>query len=145
VPTGHSAQPRQTCPPIDADPTTGNCVTFPRKPLAFRWRLSNIVGRPHSLPECTMDDVRRVLNSLLDLVFRLGDIIVTGIIAIEFWLRSQLGLLGVPAPFQTIILIALAVVLIVLALRLFGGLIRIAIILILALIAIHILMPVLHH
>jgi hypothetical protein len=90
-----------------------------------------------------MNEVRQVLNSLLELIIRLGDLIVGAIIAIELWLRSQLGILGVPPLIQTVLLIACAALLILAALRLFGGLARIAVILILALIAIHILMPAL--
>jgi len=92
-----------------------------------------------------MDDVNRVLNSLLQLVIGLGDLIVGGILAIENWLRTQLATMGLAPQVQTAILVVLAVLLIIAALRLFGGLIRIAIVLILALIAIHILMPVLQH
>jgi hypothetical protein len=91
-----------------------------------------------------MDNVNRVLNSLLQLVIGLGDLIVGGILAIEEWMRGQLATLGVSPQIQTVILVVLAVVLILAALRLFGGLIRIAVVLVLALIAIHILMPVLH-
>jgi hypothetical protein len=91
-----------------------------------------------------MDNVNRVLNSLLQLVIGLGNLIVGAIVAIEEWMRGQLATLGISQQIQTVILIALAVVLILAALRLFGGLIRIAVILVLALIAIHILMPVLH-
>jgi hypothetical protein len=46
---------------------------------------------------------------------------------------------------QTIILLAVAVILILGALKLFGGLIRVAVVLVLLLIAIHVLMPILHH
>jgi hypothetical protein len=92
-----------------------------------------------------MDDVNRVLDSLLQLVVGLGDLIVNAIVAIELWLRVQLGTMGLSPQIQTVILIALAVLLILGALRLFGGLVRIAVVLILALIAVHILMPVLQH
>lgn len=92
-----------------------------------------------------MDDVNRVLNSLLQLVLGLGDLIVSAIVAIELWLRAQLGTMGLSPQIQTAILIVLAVLLILGALRLFGGLVRIAVVLILALIAVHILMPVLQH
>ncbi len=91
-----------------------------------------------------MDDINRVLNSLLQLVIGLGDLIVSGILAIEALMRGQLATLGLAPPVQTAILVALAVLLILAALRLFGGLVRIAVVLVLALIAVHILMPVLH-
>jgi hypothetical protein len=91
-----------------------------------------------------MDDVNRLLNGLLQLVIALGDLIVGGIVAIELWLRGQLGQLGLAPQLQTAILVAIAVLLIVAALRFFGGLVRIAVVIVLALIAIHILLPVLH-
>ena len=91
-----------------------------------------------------MDQVNSVLKSLLKLMISLGDIIVGAIVAIELWLRTQLGTLGLAPQLQTAVLVVLAILLIVAALRLFGGLVRIAVILVLALIAVHILMPVLH-
>lgn len=91
-----------------------------------------------------MDNFRHVVNSLLQLVLGLGDLIVAGIMAIELWLRAQLSQLGISQPIQTVILLAVAVVLIVAALRLFGGLIRVALVLVLILIAIHVVMPLVH-
>lgn len=91
-----------------------------------------------------MDDVKRVLDRLLELLLSLGAVIVNSIIAIELWIRNQLTGWGVPAGIQTAVLVVLAIVLVALAFRLFGGLVRIAIIILLALIALHILMPVLH-
>jgi hypothetical protein len=92
-----------------------------------------------------VDNFTHVINNLLQFLIRLGDLIVGVIVTIELWLRAQLMQLGVAPPVQTAILIALAVVLILGSLRLFGGLIRVAVVLILILIAIHILMPVLQH
>jgi hypothetical protein len=91
-----------------------------------------------------VDRFRHVVNSLLQLILWLGNLIVAGIMAIESWLRAQLSQLGVSQPVQTVILLAVAVVLIVAALRLFGGLIRVAVVLVLILIAIHIVMPLVH-
>ena len=85
------------------------------------------------------------LQTLLQLLAHLGDLVLAGIVAIEVWLRAQLTQAGVPPPIQTALLIALAVLLILAALRLFGGLIRVAVILILLLIAIHVLLPVIQH
>jgi hypothetical protein len=92
-----------------------------------------------------VDSFTHIINNLLQFLIRLGDLIVGVIVTIELWLRAQLMQLGVAPPLQTIILIALAAVLILGSLRLFGGLIRVAVVLILILIAIHILMPVLQH
>lgn len=86
-----------------------------------------------------------IVNDLLGFLIELGDIIVAAIVAIELWLRDQLGQLGVSQPIQTVILVALAVFLIFGSLRIFGGLIRVAAVLVLLLIAIHIMMPVFRH
>jgi hypothetical protein len=91
-----------------------------------------------------MDQVNSVLDSLLKLIISLGNIIVDAIVSIELWMRTQLTTMGLSPQLQTVVLVVLAIVLIVAALRLFGGLVRIAVILVLALIAVQILMPVLH-
>lgn len=92
-----------------------------------------------------MDSFTHVINSLLQLLLRLGDLIVGAIITIEMWMRGELTQLGVVPKIQTVIMLALAAVLILGSLRLFGGLIRIVVVLVLILIAIHIVMPALQH
>lgn len=92
-----------------------------------------------------MDSFKHVIDSLLQLLVQLGNIIVGWIVIIEDALRRQLMQLGVAPQLQTIILLAVAVILILGALKLFGGLIRVAVVLVLLLIAIHVLMPILHH
>jgi hypothetical protein len=97
------------------------------------------------LQESMMDNFRDVINSLLQLLIRLGDLIVAGIVTVELWLRDQLTQFGVPQNIQTVILLALAAVLIIGSLRLFGGLIRVAVVLVLILVAIHVVMPLVQH
>jgi hypothetical protein len=97
------------------------------------------------LQENLVDSFTHVINSLLQLVIALGNLIVGGIITIELWLRAQLDHFGLPANVQTVILVALAALLIIGSLRLFGGLIRVAVILVLILIAVHIMLPALQH
>jgi hypothetical protein len=97
------------------------------------------------LQENSVDSFTHVINSLLQLVIQLGNIIVGGIVTIELWLRDQLTHFGLPSSIQTAILVALAALLIIASLRLFGGLIRVAVVLVLILIAVHILLPVLQH
>jgi len=92
-----------------------------------------------------MDALTHAIRALLQLLIELGSLILAGIVAIELWLRAQLTLLGLPASIQTVLLVALAAALILAALRLFGGLIRVAVVLILLLVAIHVLLPVLPH
>jgi hypothetical protein len=92
-----------------------------------------------------LDNLRQVTDNLLQFLIRLGDLIVGLIVTLELWLRAQLMQLGVAPPMQTVILVALAAVLILGSLRLFGGLIRVAVVLVLILIGLHILMPILQH
>lgn len=92
-----------------------------------------------------MDSFEHVINSLLQFLIRLGDVIVGGIVTLELWMRGQLSQFGLTPQVQTVIMVALAAVLILGSLRLFGGLIRVAVVLVLILIALHIVMPVLQH
>jgi hypothetical protein len=92
-----------------------------------------------------MDSFTNIVRRLLDLLIELGNIIVAALITVEVWLRAQLTQLGLPPPIQTVILIAVAALLVIGSLRLFGGLIRVAVVLVLILIAIHVALPVLQH
>jgi hypothetical protein len=92
-----------------------------------------------------MDSFANIVRRLLDLLIALGNIIVAALITIEVWLRAQLTQFGLPPVIQTVILIAVAALLVIGSLRLFGGLIRIALVLVLILIAIHVALPVLQH
>ena len=92
-----------------------------------------------------MVDFRQTVNSLLQLLLELADLIIAGILTIESWLRGQLTQLGVPQNVQTAILLALAVLLVLGSLRLFGGLIRVALVLVLILIAFRMVIPIVPH
>ncbi len=92
-----------------------------------------------------MDAFTNAINSLLHLLVKIGDLLVAALVAVELWVRAQLATFGLPPAVQTVIMLALAAVLIVGSLRLFGGLIRAIVLLVLILIAIHILLPVLPH
>lgn len=92
-----------------------------------------------------MDSSANIVRRVLDLLIALGNIIVAALVTIEVWLRAQLTQFGLAPEIQTVILIAVAVLLVVGSLRLFGGLIRVAVVLVLILIAIHVAMPVLQH
>ncbi len=92
-----------------------------------------------------MNAFTNVINSLLQLLVHIGKLIINGLVAVELWVREQLATLGLPPAVQTVIMLAFAALLIVGALRLFGGLIRAVVLLVLILIAIHILLPVLPH
>lgn len=90
-----------------------------------------------------MESARQFVDGLLHLVIQIGRLLMTAIIAIELWVRRALSHAGLPASMQTVLMLAFAVLLIVGALRVFGGIIRIAVVLLLVLIAIHIILPVL--
>jgi hypothetical protein len=92
-----------------------------------------------------VDTFTRIVNSLLQLLTQLGDLAVSGLKAIELWLRDQLTSLGVPPELQTIIMLALAALLVLLVVRAFGGLIRVVVLLVLLLVAVRVLLPVLPH
>lgn len=89
-----------------------------------------------------MDRVDQAITKLLALIKSLVDLVLSVLAAIEVWLRGQLAGLGVAPRIQTIILIVVAVVLIAVTLRLFGGVLRAVVVIFLALLALHALMPV---
>jgi len=89
-----------------------------------------------------MDQISRAANGLLALIVSLFDVILAGIGVIELWIRAQLTALRVPAPIGTAILIVLAVILIVTAIRLFGGVFRLLILTFLVLLMIQVLVSV---
>jgi hypothetical protein len=87
-------------------------------------------------------NLESAINTLLQLLKQFGLAVAAILTSLELWLRNQLQHLGVAPVIQTVVLLAVAAVLVLGALRLFGGLIRIAIVLILLLVAIHIVLPV---
>lgn len=89
-----------------------------------------------------MGQIETAIDSLLKLLTQFGVAVAAVLTAFELWLRHLLEQLGVPHTLQTVLLLAVAAVLVLGSLRLFGGLIRIAVVLILLLIAIHIVLPV---
>jgi hypothetical protein len=94
------------------------------------------------LKETNVEKLQTIIDTLLQLLTRFGLAIAALLTGLELWLRRELQDLGVPHEVQTLVLVVVAVLLILGSLRLFGGLIRIAAVLILVLIAIHIVMPV---
>jgi hypothetical protein len=91
-----------------------------------------------------MDSVHQIVNAFLNLVVGLLDLILTGLGALETWLRIQLTALGVSGEIQPIILIVVAVLFLVIALRVMGGIIRLVVLVFLVLLILHILMPAWH-
>ena len=88
--------------------------------------------------------MNEAISSLLTIILGLFGLIVTGIAAIEDFLRGQLAAAGISGQTQTIILIASAVLLILAAFRLFGGILGVLITIFLILLMVHILVPGMH-
>ena len=89
-----------------------------------------------------MDRIDNVVIQLLDFLEAVLRIILAGLAAIEIWARTQLAGLGVPPGISVIILIAIALLLIVAALRLLGPIVYILVMVFIVLLMVHALMPV---
>ena len=85
--------------------------------------------------------MQHAIDLLLSLIAGLFGLIVAGIAAVEHGLREALAPMGIGAEGQNIILLAVAVLLIVGAIRLFGGIFAILITVVLVLLMLHILLP----
>jgi hypothetical protein len=85
--------------------------------------------------------VERAINFLLALILGLFGLIITAIAMIEDFLRRMLTEAGVSGQVQSIVLIVTAVLLILAALRLFGGIFGVLITIVLILLVVHILVP----
>ena len=88
--------------------------------------------------------MNEAISSLLTIILGLFGLIVTGIAAIEDFLRGLLTNAGISGQTQTIMLIATAVLLILAALRLFGSIFGVLITIVLILLIVHILVPGMH-
>lgn len=82
------------------------------------------------------DAIRLVKSLLLDLLALIIGVFVT----IESWARGTLAQAGVPRAQTNLVLIALAIALFILVARIFGGLIRVLLVLFLALLLVHLLL-----
>lgn len=90
-----------------------------------------------------MDDLKRVVSDVLAILIRVGGAILSAGEAIEVSVREQLAAMGASPLTQTMVLVVLAFAIILLALRIFGGLLRLAVVVILVLIALQVIMPTL--
>jgi len=91
-----------------------------------------------------MGSLHQVVNGLLNLLVGLLDLVLRWLGQLEFWLRAQLRDLGVAPPLQTIVLIIVAVLFLLAALRMLGGVIRLLVLIFLVLLIVHILAPGFH-
>jgi hypothetical protein len=89
-----------------------------------------------------LGNLLNAVDALLKLLIQFGLAVAAILTALELWLRGELQQLGVPHTVQTLILLVVAVMLVLGSWRLFAGMIRVAVVLILLLIAIHIVIPV---
>ena len=91
-----------------------------------------------------MHQVDNAINSLLLLFRSAANAGLAGLAAVEQWLRVQLTGLGIAPAIQTVIMLAVAVLLILLVLRVFGGVIRVLLVVFLILLALHVVLPLAH-
>ena len=89
-----------------------------------------------------MNEIDHIVVQLLDVIESLVRLVLAGLAAIEIWVRAQLAHLGVPPGISVIILLAVALVLIVAALRLFGSIAYVIVTVFIVLLVLHALMPV---
>jgi hypothetical protein len=107
------------------------------------WFRPEPFQRTQLLPlwETVMEDVTQFIDGLLQLVIRFGEALGARLTDFEGWAREQLSLMGISPQMQTLVLIAAAALLIAVAVRWFGGVIRLVAIVLLLLVAVHILLP----
>jgi hypothetical protein len=91
--------------------------------------------------ECNVEELKTGIDSALGLLMQFGLAVAAVLTGLEAWLREELQRLGAPHDVQTLILLAVAALLVLGSLRLFGGLIRVAAVLVLVLIAIDLVVP----
>ena len=87
--------------------------------------------------------MQHAIDLVLSLILGLFHLIVLGIGAIEAVLRDSLAPMGIGAQGQSVVLVVAALLLIVGAIRLFGGIFAILITIALVLLMLHILLPAL--
>ena len=84
------------------------------------------------------------MNGLLSLIVELGTFILGLFEALDHGLRRLLTQSGVPGDVQTAVLVVVAILFFVAALRLFGGVFRVLIVLLLLLFLVQLVLPGLH-
>ena len=87
-----------------------------------------------------MDSVDKAFGLVKSLLLDLFALILGVFVFIEGWARGVLAQAGVPRDLANVVLIALAIALFILVARIFGGLIRVLLVVFLALLLIHLLL-----
>jgi hypothetical protein len=85
--------------------------------------------------------VDQAINFLLALILGLFGLIITAIATTEGFLRGLLTEAGISGQVQSIVLVVTAILLMLAALRLFGGIFGVLITIVLILLVVHILAP----
>ena len=85
--------------------------------------------------------MQQAIDLVTSLIFGLFHLIVFAIASVEGVLRATLIPMGIGTTAQNIVLLAVALVMILGAIRFFGGIFAILIIIVLALLMLHILLP----
>ncbi len=88
-----------------------------------------------------MDTVDRILNELVQVLTLIVSAVLYGIAAFDRWLRGELVPLGLAPKLQTAVLIVATILLVLLAARLFGGVLRVLVLVVLVLLAIEFVVP----
>lgn len=86
----------------------------------------------------------RLVGSFLGFIAALAALLLAAMATADDWVRRMLSAFGIGDPIQTIILILVAFVVLLAALRLMGGIVRVLIVVLIVLFAIHLLLPTLH-
>ncbi len=87
-----------------------------------------------------MDSVDKAFGLVKSLLLDLLALILAAFVFIEGWARGALAQAGVPRDLANVVLIALAIALFIMVARIFGGLIRVLLVVFLALLLIHLLL-----
>ncbi len=95
------------------------------------------------MTDAPMGAITQTVDNFLQVIIRLGQAMALAIVTAEAWVREQLGILGIEPHLQTIILVILAMLMVLTAVRLAGGIIRVAMLALLLLVLLDLLLPVL--
>ena len=88
-----------------------------------------------------MSGVDNVVNTVLLRLAQIVDFLLAYVADLESQLRALMNARGVEPPLQTAILIVVAVIVAVVAFRLFAGIFRLVIVLLAALVTVHLVLP----
>jgi len=91
-----------------------------------------------------MEAVDKAFGVVKTLLLDVIALILGVFVAVEAWARVTLAQAGVPRDLTNVVLIALAIALFLFALRVFGGIIRVLLVLFLMLLVVHLLLGTAH-